>query len=129
MTGNNWKVHYTECTEVVGQLVTINEKFYVGLLRNSYYDYMYKPRLKSILLPIEALTTFLTQAVPTLDTAIMEQQAKVPALAESPNSRKQPYSTASLRPILFLDYSSFNIQTHFSIIANIIFSSVQFEFS
>ena len=93
--------------------MTINGKIYDGLQRQSYYEDMYNPRLKSILLPIDAWTPFLTQAVATLDKAIKEQQAKEPAPSETPKSRKRPYSNAILIPLnkSFYFYSSFWIFT------------------
>ena len=52
----NFKVHNT--TELFGQLVTINGKIYMGLQLTIYYEDKNNPRLKCILLPIEAWTTF-----------------------------------------------------------------------
>ena len=90
-------MHYTEFTDVSAQLVTINGKIYVGLQRKSYSEDKNNPRLKSILLLIEARTTFVTQAIPTLDKAIKEQQAKEPpAPPEKAYSRKRPYFSGML---------------------------------
>ena len=66
-TLKNFKVHNTAFTDVCAQLVTINGKIYVGLQRKSYFEDKNNPRLKSILLPIEAWTTFVSQGIPTLD--------------------------------------------------------------
>ena len=59
-TLKNFKVHNTEFTDVCAQLLTINGKIYVGLQRKSYFEDKNNPRLKSILLPTEAWTTFVT---------------------------------------------------------------------
>ena len=93
LTLKNFKVHNTEFTEVCAQLVTINGKFYVGPERKSYFEDKNNPRLKSILLPIEAWTTFVTQAIPTLDKAIKEHHATHPqAPSATPKGRKRPYA-------------------------------------
>ena len=75
LTLKNFKVHNTEFTDVCAHLVTINGIIYVGLQRKSYYEDKYNLRLKSILIPIDARTTFLTQAIATLDKAINENHA------------------------------------------------------
>ena len=93
----NYQVHNTLYTDVYAQLLTINGKIYLGLQRSSYFDDKNKPRLKSILLPIEAWTNFVTHAIPTLDTAIGEHHAKEPPAPETPKARKRPYSNAMLR--------------------------------
>ena len=67
------------------QLVTINGKIYVGLQRKSYYDDKNIQGSWASYLPIDAWTTFVSQAVPRLDKAIKEQQAKEPAPMETPN--------------------------------------------
>ena len=95
------------------QLVTINGKIYVGLQRKSYYEDKNNRKLKSILLPIEAWTTFVSQAVPTLDKAIKEHHATHPPSApETTTQRKRPYSNG----ILTLD------------ILTVSFSNIIFEF-
>ena len=98
LTLKNFKVHNTQYTEVFAQLVTINGKIYMGLQRKSYYEDKNNPRLKSILLPIEAWTTFVSQAVPTLDKAIKEHHSAHPPSAptETTTSRKRPYSNGIL---------------------------------
>ena len=97
LTLKNFKVHYTQYTEVFAQLVTINGKIYVGLQRTSYYEDKNNPRLKSILLPIEAWRTIVSQAVPTLEKAIKEHQAThPPPPTETSTSRKRPFSNGIL---------------------------------
>ena len=105
----NWKVQNSEYTEVLAQVVTINGKIYVGFQRKCYSEDKYNPRLKSILHPIEAWTTFVTQAEPAHDKAIKEQQAKEPAPSATPNSRKRPYSNGILTPL----YLSFKFDSSF----------------
>ena len=96
----NFKVHNTEFTNVCAQLLTINGKFYVCLQRKSYLEDKNNPRLKSILLPIEAWTTFVTQAIPTLDKAIKEHHATHPsAPPTTPKGRKRPYANVMLTQI------------------------------
>ena len=103
LTLKNFKVHNTQYTEVFAQLVTINGKIYVGLQRKSYYEDQNNPRLKSILPPIEAWTTFVSQAVPTLDKAIKEHHSThPPPPPETTTSRKRPYSNGILTLNLFL---------------------------
>ena len=93
LTLKNLKIHNTEYTDVCAQFLSINGKMYVGLQRKSYFEDKYNPRLKSILLPIEALTTFATKAIPTLDKAIREHHATHPqATPATPKRRKRPYS-------------------------------------
>ena len=82
-TLKNFKIHNTEYTDVCAQLVTRNGKFYVRLQRKSYFEDKNNPGLKSVLLPIEAWTTFVTQAIPTLDKAIKEHQVTPPAAPEA----------------------------------------------
>ena len=102
LTLKNFKVHNTQYTEVFAQLVTINEKIYVGLQRKSYYEDQNNPKLKSILLPIEAWTTFVSQAVPTLEKAIKEHQSThPPPPTETTTSRKRPYSNGILTLNIF----------------------------
>ena len=97
LTLKNFKVHNTEFTDVCAQLVTINGKIYVGLQRKSYFEDKNNPRLKSILLPIEAWTTFVTQAIPTVEKAIKEHNATHPqAPPTTPKGRKRPYSNGML---------------------------------
>ena len=93
LTVKNFKVHNTEFSDVCAQLVTINGKIYVGLQRKCYFEDKNNPRLKSILLPIEAWTTFVTQAIPTLDKAIKEHHPTHPqAPPTTPKGRKRPYA-------------------------------------
>ena len=54
LTLKNFKVHISEFSYGCAQLVPISGKIYVGLQRESYYEYKNNPRLKSILRPIEA---------------------------------------------------------------------------
>ena len=75
----NCKVNTTDYTEVFAQVVTINGKIYAGVERKSYYEDKNNQKLKSIFIQIEAWTTFMTQAVPNLEKAIKEQEAKEPA--------------------------------------------------
>ena len=91
LTLKNFKVHNTQYTEVFAQLVIINGKIYVNLQRKSYYEDQNNPKLKNILLPIEAWTNFVSQSVPTHDKAIKEHQAKEPPPTETTMSRKLPY--------------------------------------
>ena len=53
-------IHHTQYTDVFLEVVTINEKLYVGLQRTSYFED--EPRLKIILVPIEAWTTLQTES-------------------------------------------------------------------
>ena len=110
----NFKVHNTEFTDVCAQLVTINGKIYAGLPGKSYYDDKINPRLKSILRPIEAWTTFVTQAIPTLDKAIKEQHSThpPPAAAGTPNGRKGPYSNDMLTLTFLTLLHTFLTLTH-----------------
>ena len=79
------------------QLVRINGKFYVGHQRKSYFEDKNNPRLKSILLPIEAWTTFVTQAITTLDKGIKEHHTTQPAPPpETAKGRKRPNSNGIL---------------------------------
>ena len=78
LTLKNFKVQNTEVTDVCAQLLTINGKISVGLQRKSYYEDKYNPRLKSILIPIEAWIMFVTQTIPTLEKAIREHHATHP---------------------------------------------------
>ena len=97
LTLKNFKVHNTQYTEVFAQKVTINGRIYVGLQRTSYYEDKNNPRLKSILFPIEAWTTFVSQAVPTLEKAIKEHHSTdPPPPPETNTSRKRPYSNGIL---------------------------------
>ena len=75
VTLKNCKVRNTQYTEVWAQVGTINGKKYVGLQRKRYYEDNCNPSLTSNLLPIEAWTTFVSQAVQTHEKAIKEQQA------------------------------------------------------
>ena len=107
-TLKNFKVHNTEFTDVCAQLVTINGKIYVGLQRKSYFEDKNNPRLKSILLPIEAWTTFVSQGIPTLDKAIKEHQVTHPqAPPTSPKGRKRPYANGMFT-LPFLTYYDFS---------------------
>ena len=111
LTLKNFKVHNTQYTEVFAQLVTINGKIYVGLQRTSYYEDKNNPRLKSILLPIEAWTTFVSQAVPTLDKAIKEHHSThPPPPPETTTSRKRPYSNGilTLNILLLIHFRTFS---------------------
>ena len=97
LTLKNFKVHNAEFTDVCAQLVSINGKIYVGLQRKSYFEDKNNPRLKSILLPIEAWTTFVTQAIPTLDKAIKEHHATHPqAPPATPKGRKRPFANGKV---------------------------------
>ena len=88
-----FKVHNTEFSDVCAQLVTITGKTYAGLQRKSYFDDKNNPRLKRFHLPIEAWTTFMTQAIPTIDKAIKEHHAThAPPPAHTPKVMKRPYS-------------------------------------
>ena len=108
LTLKNFKVNNTEFTDVCAQLVTINLKICVGLQRKSYFEDKNNPRLKSILLLIEAWTTFVTQAIPTLDKAIMEHHATHPqAPPTTPNGRKRPYANGMFT-LTFLTNSHFS---------------------
>ena len=109
-TLKNFKIHNTEYTDVCAQLVTINGKIYVGLQRKSYFEDKNNPRLKSILIPIEAWTTFVSQAIPTLDKAIKEHQAtQPPPPPTAPKGQKRPYAngmfTLSFHTLLFTIFS------------------------
>ena len=97
-TFKNFKVHNSQYTDGFAQMVTITGKIEVGIQRRSYYEDKNNPRLKSILPPIEAWTTFVSQAVPTLDKAIKEQEGKEPAPTETLNSRKRHYSNGIITP-------------------------------
>ena len=95
LTLKNFKIRNSEYTDVCAQLVTINGKTYVGLQRKSYFEDKYNPRLKSILLPIEAWTTFVTQGNATFDMAIKVHQATHPQAPQTtPKGRKRPYANA-----------------------------------
>ena len=118
--------------EMFTQLVPLNETIYVGFQWKSYYKDKNKPTRKSIHLPFEAWTTFVSQAVPTLDNAIKEHNAKEPSPTETAASKKRPYSNGILsiniltffnfRSVYissslyiyssFVNYSSFNILNH-----------------
>ena len=106
-------MHNTQVLEVGALLVTITGKMYVGLQRNNYYQDKNNSRLKSNFLPSEASTTFVTQAITTLDKAIREEQAKeTPARTETTNSQKRPYSNGFLT-LTFLNGKIFRIlHTH-----------------
>ena len=58
LTLKHFKDNNTEFTDVCAQIVTIIGKLYVGLQRKSYFEDQNNPRLRSILHPIEAWTTF-----------------------------------------------------------------------
>ena len=93
MTQKNCKVHNTEYIEVVAQGVTINGNIYAGHHGKSYYDDTDNPRLKSIILPIEGWTTFVTQAVPTIDKA-NSIKTRWSRRVRRHNSRTRPYSNS-----------------------------------
>ena len=115
-TLKNFKVHNTQYTEVFAQLVTINEKIYVGLQRTSYYEDKNNPRLKSILLRIEAWTTFVSLAVPSLAKAIKEHQSTHPPRpTETTTTRKRPYSNGILTLIIFPLFHFRTFSFYFSI--------------
>ena len=78
------------------ELGTVYAKIYWGPQRKSYYDDKNNPRLLSILLPIEAWTTGVTQAVRTLDRSIRKQGAKELGHSETLKSKKDPYSNVKL---------------------------------
>ena len=102
LTLKNFIVDNTEYTDVFAQLVTINGKIYVGLQRKSYFEDKNNPRLKSILLPIEAWTTFVTEAIPTLDKAIKEHHATHPqAPPTTSKGRKRSYANGMFTLIFF----------------------------
>ena len=116
LTLKNFKVHNTQYTEVFAQLMTINGKIYVGLQRKSYYEDQNNPKLKSILLPIEAWTTFVSQAVPTLDKAIKEHHSThPPPPTETTTTKKRLFSNGNLTLIIFplfhFQTFSFNFQS------------------
>ena len=93
LTHKNFKVHNTEFTDMCAEFATINGKIYEGLKRKSYFDYKNNPRLKSILLPIEPWTIFVTDAMPTLVKAINEHRSTNPQpTTASPKGRKRPYA-------------------------------------
>ena len=87
LTLKNCKVHHTEYTDVLAQLVTINGNIYVGLQRKSYYEDKNNPRLKNILLPIEAWSRFVRQAVTNLEKAITDNQVTHTPPSGKPMSR------------------------------------------
>ena len=66
----SYLVHNTKLSEVCAQLVTIKGKAYIGLERNSYRSEEEKENNhqihKSILIPIEAWNTVVSQASPGL---------------------------------------------------------------
>ena len=92
-----FKVQKTEFTDVCAQLLTINGISYVSLQRKSYLETRNNPRLKIILLPSEAWTNFVTQAIPTLDKAIKEHHATHPqAPSATPIGLTRPYFNGML---------------------------------
>ena len=114
----NFKVHNTQYTEVFAQLVTINGKIYVGLQGKCYCEDQNNKKLKSILLPIEAWTTFVSQAVPTLDKAIKEHHSTHPTPPpETTTSRKRPYSNGilALDILTLFHFRTFSINSSFDI--------------
>ena len=97
LTLKNFKVHNTQYTEVFPRVVTITGKIYVGLHRKSYYEDQNIRNLKTVLIPNEAWTTLVSQAVPMLDKAIKEHHWTHPAPpTETTTSRKRPYSNGIL---------------------------------
>ena len=94
----NFKVDNTEFTDVYPKIETNIGKTYVGLQRKSYFEDKINPRLKSILLPVEAGTTFLTQAIPTFDNAIKEHFATHPPATPpaTEKGKKRHYSIGML---------------------------------
>ena len=125
VTLKNFKVHNTQYTEVFAHLVTINGKIYVGLQRKSYNMYKTNPSLKSILLPIEAWTTIVSQEVTMLDKAIKEYHANKPPPTETPTWRKRPYSNCILTLNIF---TMFNFRSFYSSSVNNYSSFVIFSF-
>ena len=96
-------IHHTQYTDVFLEVVTINEKLSVGLQGTSYFED--EPRLKSILVPIEAWTTLQTQAVPVIDKAIKEHQATHPAPPESAPRKRRPFRNGILSNFSFAFFS------------------------
>ena len=120
LTLNNFKVHNTEFTDVCAQILTLNGKIYVGLQRTSYLEDTNNPRLKSILLPIEAWTTFVTQGIPTLDKAIKEHHAThTSPPATTPKGRKRPYANCMFTLTFLTLFHAFLLS----------FSIIEFRFS
>jgi len=70
LVAKSYLVHNTEFTEVFAQLVTIKGKPYIGLQRKSFRSEEEKELnhqiQKSILIPIEAWNTVISQASPVL---------------------------------------------------------------
>ena len=111
-------------TDVCAQLVTSNGKIYIGLQRSSDFEDKNNPRLKRILIPIEAWTTFVTQARMTLDKAIRGHPAKEPPPTETPKGRKRPYAngmfTLSFPPFPIIEFrfaNYFSVIYHFFLIS------------
>ena len=102
LTVKNFKVHHTQYIKVFAELVTIKGKIYMGLQPKSYYEDKSNPRLKRILLPNEAWTTFARQGVPTLDKALKEQHWTHPQPPmETTTTRKRLYSNVILTLKIF----------------------------
>ena len=74
---------------------------YLSLQLMTYYDDMNNPILKSILLPIEAWTTFMSQLVPRMDKASNERDAKEPRPTETATSMKRSYSHGNFTLSIF----------------------------
>ena len=102
LTLNNFQVDYIQYTEVFAQFLTINRKIYVALQRKSYYEDQNNTKLKSILLPIEAWTSFVSKAVLSLDKAIKEHHSThPPPPTETTTPRKRPNSNGFLTLYIF----------------------------
>ena len=84
----NSLIHHPLYTDVFLEVVTINEKVYVGPQGTSYYEDEH--RLKSILVLLEAWTTLLPQAVPVIEKAIKDHQATHAAPPESASRKRCP---------------------------------------
>ena len=104
LTLKNFKIHHTEFTDLCAQLMTINGKIYVGLQRKSYFEDKNNPRLKSILLPIQAWTTFVTPGIPTLDKAIKDHHATHPSAPPTTPKRRKRACSNGMFTLTFLTF-------------------------
>ena len=92
VTLETFKIHKTGYSEVFAELVTIQDKLYVGLQRKCYFESLRDPKTKSIYLQVEAWATLQTQAAPSIEKEIKAQKVTPPARMQTNKGKKRAYN-------------------------------------